>query len=173
MGHLHIGGREDAKCYGLYNLQVAQEWVRGCKVSQLCHAKWVKVASGPDPAKLLLLYSWVSLCRLHCTLPFAWLPPNWMAYIMQVAGCCGEESKADFLLDACRSLASAYWLNSCRTTPSTTSLHSVLQFGLHQTTDINNTLCIRGCPMCDPIAVQNLVYKLTCLWFVSVLFVSN
>ncbi len=49
---------------------------------------------------LLLLYQRVLLCGLHRTLPLAWLPPNWMAYIMQVAGCCGEESKADFSLDA-------------------------------------------------------------------------
>ena len=47
------------------------------------------------------------LCGLHGTPLLARLPPNWMAYIMQVAGCCGEESKADFSLDACRSVASA------------------------------------------------------------------
>lgn len=27
MGHLHTGGREDARCHGLYNPQVTQEWV--------------------------------------------------------------------------------------------------------------------------------------------------
>lgn len=62
---------------------------------------------------LLLLDQRALLCGLHGTLLLARLPPNWMAYIMQVAGCCGEESKADFSLDACRSVASAYWLNSC------------------------------------------------------------
>lgn len=41
-----------------------------------------------------------------------------MAYIMQLAGCCGEEYKADFLLDACLSTASAHWLSTCRATAS-------------------------------------------------------
>lgn len=48
------------------------------------------------------------------TLPSTWLPPNWMAYIMQVGGCCGEKSKADFSLDTCTSIASAR-LHSCKT----------------------------------------------------------
>lgn len=38
------------------------------------------------------------VCGLHRTLPLGWLPPNWMAYITEVVGCCGEESKADFSL---------------------------------------------------------------------------
>lgn len=92
MGHLHIGRREDAECYGLYNLQVTQEWVRGSVIcAVLNESKQLHAQSQP---RLLLLYQWVLLCGLHGTLPLAWLHPKWMVYIMQVAGCCGEEIKS-------------------------------------------------------------------------------
>lgn len=53
--------------------------------------------------------SWVLPCTLHCTLPLCWLPPKWMAYIMQVAGCCGEQWNPNFSLDARSSSAAPDW----------------------------------------------------------------
>lgn len=170
MGHLHIGGREGAKCHGLYNLQDTQEWV-WCWVYCLpCRAVLDESNQLHAQIQSGLLYHWVLLCGLHLTLPLAWLLPNWMAYIMQVAGCCGEESRADFSLDACRSIASAHWLNSCKTT---------LLMG-HSFTWCLSSLCVDSFNIIiylqDSsflIDLHTSLYELICPCFVSALCVSN